>query len=755
MLIDTKPEPQPGLPEPDKPSNLAVVLDDIVGELRCFFVMSERDMAIVALWVAYTHAYGVFRTCPRLIVWAKTSGAGKTALMEFIAPLVPNPHVNYVTTGQSLRDDVVHEAMEKAKGNGAPYVFLLDEVDQVTFTKLLFGVLNTGFHRGGVLRIKGKPYVCCQPMALFRRVEADWSGRLDILTNPRFDAILTRSILLGMVQQDLSNPEHGREDWVFRTRTDDERLGRLHRNLSLAVKKRLDALEAWLPTKGEYVSPIPRRVTVWAPLIAIADTAGGHWPETARRVARETDEATAALAKPAGPHAPHNHRGFSRDRVAVTLMDYLQCGAQVSLSELHRLAFRHNVPAAIVAEAIDALVAEGRIIRREHPPSPSGGRRRTTVELKPPALAEPQPTSAPIEAPAPALLPEPAPAPRSFVRWRKLPFGFGRPSPRAGEGRRFDYRLGPAREQLEAFEHGSIDLFLTSPPYYNQKLYNGRRGLGNEGKPEDYLAALEEQFAPTLRKARATGSLVVVIGDSVHDGVPLEIPDRLKACLRGIGWNWRRTFIWNKKTGQPQQGQPRQVSEQILWFTKHPTDFYLSPEGWRIRRRQSLKPADYDDLLQKIYRADATEEGKAWAIAELNRRWQAGEHYIRIKTRGTQPQHADGLNPRSKERELEEYGFKFYTFDPIWESVPDVLEIPPVRQTGERIHPCPFPPGLVRPFIEILCPPGGLVCDSFAGSGTTGFVANELGRDAILIDIEDEYRRRALERHTRCTIGAG
>lgn len=50
-----------------------------------------------------------------------------------------------------------------------------------------------------------------------------------------------------------------------------------------------------------------------------------------------------------------------------------------------------------------------------------------------------------------------------------------------------------------------------------------------------------------------------------------------------------------------------------------------------------------------------------------------------------------------------------------------------------------FPEELVRRCIEAGCPKGGIVLDPFAGSGTTGKVARDLGRDAILIELKEEY----------------
>ncbi len=50
-----------------------------------------------------------------------------------------------------------------------------------------------------------------------------------------------------------------------------------------------------------------------------------------------------------------------------------------------------------------------------------------------------------------------------------------------------------------------------------------------------------------------------------------------------------------------------------------------------------------------------------------------------------------------------------------------------------------FPVHIPEFFIRLLCPPDGLVADSFAGSGTTGIAALALGRRCVLIDNNQKF----------------
>jgi DNA modification methylase len=61
-------------------------------------------------------------------------------------------------------------------------------------------------------------------------------------------------------------------------------------------------------------------------------------------------------------------------------------------------------------------------------------------------------------------------------------------------------------------------------------------------------------------------------------------------------------------------------------------------------------------------------------------------------------------------------------------------------------HFATFPTELARRAILAGCPAGGVVLDPFGGAGTTGLVANRLGRDAILIELNEEYADMARSR---------
>lgn len=68
-------------------------------------------------------------------------------------------------------------------------------------------------------------------------------------------------------------------------------------------------------------------------------------------------------------------------------------------------------------------------------------------------------------------------------------------------------------------------------------------------------------------------------------------------------------------------------------------------------------------------------------------------------------------------------------------------------------HFATFPQALVEPCVKAGSPEGGVVLDPFAGSGTTGLVANRLSRRAVLIDLSADYLGQAMERNQQTPMG--
>lgn len=79
-----------------------------------------------------------------------------------------------------------------------------------------------------------------------------------------------------------------------------------------------------------------------------------------------------------------------------------------------------------------------------------------------------------------------------------------------------------------------------------------------------------------------------------------------------------------------------------------------------------------------------------------------------------------------------------------------VIEVPNMWKRG--IHPTEKPLGILDPLIRYACPPGGLVVDPFAGSGSTLDAARQSGRRAIGIEAHEPYAEAAARRLSALTL---
>ena len=73
-------------------------------------------------------------------------------------------------------------------------------------------------------------------------------------------------------------------------------------------------------------------------------------------------------------------------------------------------------------------------------------------------------------------------------------------------------------------------------------------------------------------------------------------------------------------------------------------------------------------------------------------------------------------------------------------------DVIPWKYTGNKLHPTQKPIEVIRPLITAFSKPGDIVLDPFAGSGTTGVAAEQIGRKYILIEQDMEYCHTAEKR---------
>lgn len=253
--------------EAEPETDPAGLLDDVAAFLSAYVSFpSAEHCDAVALWVAVTHTYDAFDSSPRLALLSAEKQSGKTRCLEVLALLVqaPQPSINMTPAAMFRLIELEHPTL------------LFDEVDAIygRYTAKDHederGIINAGHRRGATVarcvgegkRITVKTFDVYSPVAL--------AGIGDLP-----DTIMDRSIIVRMRRR-------GPDEQVQPFRQ------RLVRPIGAALRGRLAAWVAEISaTVGDAWPEMPDGITdrpadVWEPLFALADAAGGHWPERAR-----------------------------------------------------------------------------------------------------------------------------------------------------------------------------------------------------------------------------------------------------------------------------------------------------------------------------------------------------------------------------------------------------------------------------------------------------------------------------------------
>jgi Protein of unknown function (DUF3631) len=247
------------------------VLDDVAAFVTRFSVFPSKHCApTLALWYAHTHASEQFYVTPRLILDSAEPGSGKTRVLEVAQYLVRAPEMTISATPAALFRLV----------SMGPITILFDEVDAIFNPKNggnedLRGLLNAGYKRsatiarcvGDAKNMKVERFPVYAPAAL-----AGIAGAMP-------STITTRAITIHMRRRRHDEPVE-----PFRERQVAREARPLREQLTTWAHSVGTQLGDTHPTMPDGVTDRPAEI--WEPLLAIADTAGGHWPHTARGACR-------------------------------------------------------------------------------------------------------------------------------------------------------------------------------------------------------------------------------------------------------------------------------------------------------------------------------------------------------------------------------------------------------------------------------------------------------------------------------------
>lgn len=286
----------------------------------------------------------------------------------------------------------------------------------------------------------------------------------------------------------------------------------------------------------------------------------------------------------------------------------------------------------------------------------------------------------------------------------------------------YEVLIGDCRTSMKKIPDESIDMCITSPPYWNLRDYQNEEQLGLEKTPEEYVQNMVEVFRIVRQKLKPSGTLWLNLGDSYAGGggssghtaegkVPLGlkpkdlvgIPWAVAFALRADGWWLRQDIVWAKPNPMPEPVKDRctRSHEFVFMFSKKKKYYYdndaiREPIGESMRRSIKNGPR----VTEGYKHDEETRMGKSSGNHAFSRQ----ESLDNI---------AKGRNKR------------------------DVWFIAAKPYSGA--HFAVFPPELVEPCILAGCPAGGIVLDPFGGSGTTAGVAILHGRSSILCELSEDY----------------
>ena len=249
------------------------LLDSMADEVRKLFVIGESELTAVVLWIVHTHAHDEARISPYLWLWSPVKGCGKSNLLGFMKVLVHRPMgCTFITAA------VLYRSIQANKPT-----LLIDEVDKfLNSNPELRGVFQDGHRRGGSV-----PRCVQGPNGTFTVVDfPTWAPRVMAGLN-RLPAEITDRTIKLVLQMVTREEQDTIEDF------DEMEIGSQQYDLKRKIVRWVEDHRDNLATNWKPELPAlhpPRLRDNWRAFAAIADEAGGAWPERVRLACVELSE---------------------------------------------------------------------------------------------------------------------------------------------------------------------------------------------------------------------------------------------------------------------------------------------------------------------------------------------------------------------------------------------------------------------------------------------------------------------------------
>ena len=270
--------------------------------------------------------------------------------------------------------------------------------------------------------------------------------------------------------------------------------------------------------------------------------------------------------------------------------------------------------------------------------------------------------------------------------------------------------VGDCRETLKQIPDNFVQTCITSPPYWNLRNYQEEEQLGLEDTPEEYVENLVQVFREVKRVLRDDGTVWLNLGDTFLPNKQLGcIPFKVAMALQADGFYLRQDIIWHKPNPMPESVTDRctKSHEYIFLLSKNKKYYY---------DHEAIK----EDCIGKDERQWADTYDKVGSVVQ-------GDTNAGIKR--TKRYSKDGTFKRNKRS--------------VW-----TVTTKPFKAA----HFAVFPPELITPCVLAGSGEGDVVLDPFMGSGTTGMVAQHLGRRWLGCELNEEYTDMQKERTSQQSL---
>lgn len=244
-----------------EPVNGADLLNQLYWLIHRYVILSHEAKIAISLWIIHTYAHDYARISPSLAIISPERECGKTTLLSLLAKLVRR-----ALSSSSITPAAIYRVIEKCRPT-----LLIDEGD--TFLKEndpLKGILNSGHTRdtANTIRCEGKNY---DPQTF-----STWAPKVYASIREPWPTLMDRSIRIEM-RRNLPNEE-------FQRLRDIPEAMALKQMMMRWVNDNAQLLYDADPLMPDGISG--RSADNWEPLFAIADAAGGEWPNFARSAAQ-------------------------------------------------------------------------------------------------------------------------------------------------------------------------------------------------------------------------------------------------------------------------------------------------------------------------------------------------------------------------------------------------------------------------------------------------------------------------------------